>query len=341
MLGIAARVEEVSGIRAGDIPESVLRSTRPLVLRGLVSDWPLVRAGKQSPIAAMQYLAGFYQGAPVRAQLGMPEIAGRFFYNEDLSGFNFRQAQARLDTVFNDLARYLDMEGAPAIYVGATAIDAHLPGFRGENDLNLGGRAALASAWMGNRSRVSAHYDVPDNLACVAVGHRRFTLFPPEQLSNLYVGPIDFTPAGQAISLVDFANPDFDRFPRFRKALEAAQVAELGPGDAVLIPSLWWHHIEALDAFNVLVNYWWRTQPGQAESPLSALILAMMSLRELPPEQRRAWQEIFRHYVFESGEDTVGHIPEPARRVLAPLDDAALQGLREQLLARLTSKPNR
>jgi hypothetical protein len=312
-----------------------------LVLRGLAADWPLVRAGRVSPIAAMQYLAGFYQGAPVRAQLGAPEIAGRFFYNEDLSGFNFRQAQARLDTVFNDLARYLDHPDAPAIYVGATAIDAHLPGFRGENDVNLGGRPALVSAWMGNRSRVSAHYDVPDNLACVAVGRRRFTLFPPEQLSNLYVGPIDFTPAGQAISLVDFAKPDFERFPKFAKALEAAQVVELGPGDAIFIPSLWWHHIEALESFNVLVNYWWRTQPGQAESPLSALMLAMMSLRELPPEQRRAWQEIFRHYVFEAGESTTAHIPESARRVLGTLDEAALQGLREQLLARLTSKPNR
>jgi hypothetical protein len=341
MLEIAARVEEVSDIDAREIPEALLRSTRPLVLRGLITNWPLVRAGRDSAQAAMEYLNGFYRGAPVRAQLGAPEIAGRFFYNEDLSGFNFRQAQARLDTVFNDLARYLDTPQAPAIYVGATAVDAFLPGFRVENDLNLGGRTALASAWMGNRSRVSAHYDVPDNLACVAVGHRRFTLFPPEQLANLYVGPVDFTPAGQAISLVDFARPDLQRFPRFAKAIEAAQVAELGPGDAIFIPSLWWHHIEALDAFNVLVNYWWRTQPGQAESPLSALMLAMMSLRELPVEQRRAWQEIFRHYVFEADENTAGHIPENARRVLAPLDDAGLQGLREQLLARLTSKPNR
>src|SRR3546814_18893261 len=104
----------------------------------------------------------------------------------------------------------------------------------------LGDRDPLASVWIGNRSRIPAHQDLPDNLACVAVGRRRVTLFPPDQLANLYIGPLDFTPAGQAISLVDFAAPDLARFPRFAEALRHAQVAELGPGDAVFIPRMWW-----------------------------------------------------------------------------------------------------
>src|SRR3546814_563000 len=127
----------------------------------------------------------------------------------------------------------------PPSYSGWTTLDTYLPGLGADNDLDVGDRDPLARVWISNRSRIPAHQDLPDNLACVAVGRRRVTLFPPDQLANLYIGPLDFTPAGQAISLVDFAAPDLARFPRFAEALRHAQVAELGPGDAVFIPSMW------------------------------------------------------------------------------------------------------
>lgn len=331
----ATRVREVRGLDASALPEDVLASTEPLLLRGLVRDWPLVQAGLQSDAVAARYLSQFYSGEPVVAMIGPPSIGGRFFYDDTLAGFNFRRVQARLDELLGEILRHAGQPQAPAIYVGATAVDNWLPGFRAANPVALDARQPLASAWVGNRSRVSAHYDVPDNLACVAVGHRRFTLFPPEQVANLYVGPLDFSPAGQAISLVDLHAPDLVAYPRFAEAARHARVAELEPGDALFLPSLWWHHVEALDAFNVLVNYWWRGASARYESPTSALMLAIMSLRELPPAQRRGWQELFRHYVFEAGEDTVAHIPEAARRVLGSLDDATLQSLRAQLLSRL------
>ena len=56
---------------------------------------------------------------------------------------------------------------------------------------------------------------------------RRFTFFPPEQLENLYVGPIDFSPAGQPISLVDILNPDYAKFPKYKNAEDAALFADL------------------------------------------------------------------------------------------------------------------
>ena len=335
MLPIAKQVREIAGLRPGDLGSEILASTEPLLLRGLVADWPMVKAGLASPRDADAYLRRWYRDATVNAMLGAPETEGRFFYNDDLSGFNFYPVRVRLDTVLDELAKHLATTPPPTIYVGSTTIDTALPGFRGENDVDLGARDALASIWIGNRTVIAAHYDLPDNLACVAVGHRRFTLFPPGQQHNLYVGPLDFTPAGQAISLVDFAKPDYTRFPRFSEALEHAQVAEMAPGDALFIPSMWWHHVQALDAFNVLVNYWWRQSPEWMDTPTNALMHALMSVRDLPPAQRKAWAELFRHYVFEADADTAAHIPEAARRVLGPLDDNAARAIRAQLLKRM------
>ena len=335
MLNVANTMREIASVDPRELPDDVLRSTQPVVLRGLVSSWPFVRAGLESNAAASAYLRRFYQDATVGALLGAPDISGRFFYTEDLSGFNFKPVRLKLDAVLDEIARQSTMAKPPAIYVGSTTVDTCLPGFRAENDLNMGERHPLVSVWIGNRTRIAAHHDLPDNLACVAVGHRRFTLFPPSELENLYVGPLDFTPAGQAISLVDFANPDFERFPKFADALKNAQVAELGPGDALFIPSMWWHHIESLDTLNVLVNYWWRQSPAWMDSPMNALMLAILSVRDLPPEQRAAWDNLFRHYVFEADEQTAGHVPENARRVLAPLDDAAARELRARLLQKL------
>jgi hypothetical protein len=98
---------------------------------------------------------------------------------------------------------------------------------------------------------------------------------------------------------------------------------------------MWWHHVESLEAFNVLVNYWWRQSPAWMDTPMNVLMYALMAIRDLPPHERDHWQEIFRHYVFEADADTAAHIPEHARRVLAPLDEARARWIRERLLQRL------
>jgi hypothetical protein len=327
------KIVEVDG--GAPLSDEILASPVPLGLRGLVAEWPLVRAARGGARQADAYLRRFYRDATVLASHSPPGTGGRIFYNDDLSGFNFTSQMVRFDQVLDALMAHLDAADPPTLYVGSTTVDTCLPGLRAENDVDLGARDPLASIWIGNRTRIPAHYDVPDNLACVAAGRRRFILFPPEQLKNLYVGPLDFTPAGQSVSLVDFARPDFARFPLFAEALRHAQSAELEPGDALFIPSMWWHHVEGLEPFNILINYWWRQSPDWMDTPASTLSLALMTLRDLPPAQRAAWKEIFRHYVFDSDGGEAAHIPPPARHSLAPLDDNAARMLRAQILRRL------
>jgi len=328
-------IREISGLGVNDLGDEILTATEPLVLRGLAGSWPMVCAALADERGGDAYLRRHYRDATVGAMLGPPEAGGRFFYNADMDGFNFYPVHAKLGAVLDEIESKRHQSKPATVYVGSTTVETCLPGFREHNDINLGNRDALASIWIGNRTRIAAHYDVPDNLAVVAAGRRRFTLFPPEQLKNLYIGPLDFTPAGQAISLVDLLNPDFDKYPKFAEALAHAQSAELGPGDAIFIPSMWWHHIEALDPFNVLVNYWWRQSPDYMDTPTSTLMLAFLTMRELPAAQRKAWQEIFRHYIFEADETTSAHIPEHARHVLAPLNDDAARALRAHLLKKI------
>ena len=248
-------IRVVENCQSNHLSEEILLSNEPLLLKNFVHDWPLVKEAKKSDSAVISYLRNFDAKKPLTAMTGDPSIKGRIFYNEDLSGFNFDYRRVSLEEIFQKLTECSKLEEPPMIYVGSTNIDNWLPGFREENDITLGKHQPIASLWIGNRSRVAPHYDFPTNIACSVAGKRRFTFFSPEHLDNLYVGPIDFSPAGQPISLVDLLDPDYEKFPKYRNAESDAIVADLDVGDAVLIPSMWWHHVEARNDLNVLVNY--------------------------------------------------------------------------------------
>ena len=314
------------------IPPHVYSSKVPVVLKGLVKSWPLVKKAVESDGAGADYLLSLYNDEPVTVLEGDESQQGRFFYNEDFTGFNFSRTRAGLADTLKGI---LQQQNKRFFYVGSTTASRIFPDFERLHPMDLQQRRPLVSVWMGNRSRIAAHYDLPENIACVAVGRRRVTLFPPEQLENLYPGPLDFTPAGQQISLVDFHRPDFAAFPRFRLALEQVQVAELEAGDGIFIPSMWWHHIEALGAFNMLVNYWWRNTPDFMGTPINALNLAMMEIRDLPEHQKRVWQAFFDYFIFSDSDAKFDHIPQHIRGQLDKLDDQTSRKLRSQLLARL------
>ena len=335
MLAIKTLVKEIHGIDPHNIPPEILASNQPLILKGLARAWPLVEAGLASDEDAMAYLRSFYTDKTVGTFFGAPEIDGFYFYNKEMTGLNYAADRVRLDTVLEQVLAQKDNPNPPTFYVGSTTVDVCLPGFREHNDLSIPFPDALVSIWMGNKSRIACHYDAPDNLACSVVGKRRFTVFPPEQVENLYPGPLDFNPAGQQVSLVDFSNPDFEKFPRFRKAMEAGQVANLEPGDALFIPSMWWHHVEGLSTFNVLVNYWWRTVPHYMGPAINVLKHAMLSIRDLPEKEKAAWKSLFDYYIFSEQPRAAENIPPAAQGVLGPMDDMTARQLRAWLINRL------
>jgi hypothetical protein len=333
MLKAKQKVREIINATDVSLTEELLTSDCPIILRGLIKEWPLVKKSSQSIQNANQYLKRFSNQNKVRAFTAAPKEHGRYFYNDDLSGFNFSQNTTTLDTLLDNLVDYQSLNEPAGLYMGSTSIDHILPSFREHNDIPALADKPLISIWIGNQSRIAAHYDVTDNIACVAAGKRRFTLFPPNQLDNLYIGPLDFTPAGQPASLVDFKQPDLVKHPKFKVAMEHALVANLDAGDAIFIPSMWWHHVEGLSNFNILVNYWWRQVDNHLGAPMDALNHALLSIKDLPQAQRHAWRDIFEHYVFSPQQHA--HIPEHKQGVLATVNQQTARKLRALLVNNL------
>ena len=324
----------------------LVSAQQPVVLRGLIGHWPAVEQARVSPEALIRYLQRFDRGSLVDALLAPPQFNGELSYNAAMTGFNFVRNRLPVSALAEQLVRYSKFSNPPSLAAQSALIRDCLPGFDTENALRILPPDVAPRIWLGNRVTTPAHVDEWNNIGCVVAGRRRFTLFPPDQIGNLYIGPLDFAPTGAAMSLVSLKNPDFDRYPKFREALAAAQVSELGAGDALYIPPLWWHHVESLESFNVLVNYWWHPADGQirlegggdADSAFDALLQGILSIRSLAPATRRAWASLFEHYVFAPHEASVSHIPAERRGILDTLSPAQAAALREHLVRKLTQR---
>lgn len=290
----------------------------PVVLKGAARHWPAVAAAAAGTGSIASYLASFDNQRPAETIFGPPEIKGRFFYNDDLTGLNFSRRPERISRALQYLA---EMEADPepaSIYIQSVPIADHLPAFLNDNTLALPPPGTLPRIWIGNRLAVQTHFDLSENIACVVAGRRRFTLIPPSQLQNMYVGPFELTLAGPPVSLVRPEAWNRETHPRFAEALSHARSAELEAGDAIYIPYCWWHHVESLTPFNVLVNYWWNEARPDLGSPFDAMLHAIIALRDLPPRERAVWKTFFDHYVFGTNGNAVEHLPHSVQGALGP-----------------------
>ena len=310
---------DASAIRDPDVfRRDVAERCQPAVLRRACNAWPVVNAARESWDALAGYLRGFDNGVPAQAFVGEPEIAGRYFYRDDLEGFNFAREDLHVSEALDRIGANAQ-SGAASLYMGSLPADDHLPGFAEENRLLMLNPSVRPRVWIGNASEVSCHFDTFENIACVVAGRRRFTLFPPDCIGDLYVGPIDKTMAGQPVGLAVGSAPGDPRYPRFERVRDRALIIDLEPGDAIYLPKLWWHQVEATEPVNMLVNYWWDAFSAGPDAPYLTMLLAMIAISERPAAERSAWRAFFDHYVFRPEGHPLAHLPESKRGVLGPL----------------------
>jgi len=276
----------------------------------------------------------------VDAILAKPTPARAFSYKPDLDGFNFMHDKRPYAALFEQLWRYSHFPDPPSLAAQSALVSSALPGLEQANVCPLLAAEVLPRIWIGNRATVPAHFDDSHNLACVAAGRRRFTLLPPQCAPLLYLGPPDYAPTPAPMSVVpDLHRADLVSFPLLAEALEHAVVAELEAGDALYIPPLWFHQVEALAPhLNILMNYWWRPMAAPERKDdlhIATLRMAMLAFRHLPEGEREGWRALLAHYVFGARGAELAHIPEGQRHLFGDLDASADAAIRKVIADQL------
>lgn len=265
-------IAETSGTTPDEFRGSILPLGRPAVLRGIAAGWPFVLIARRDPGRLLSVMANSASQKTTSYIHAEPTLEGRFHYAEDGETLNFSRGLATLPEFLSGLIGEGAAETPQAMAVQGLPADVHIPGFTRYHAMPFVPPGTAPRLWIGNAAKVATHNDPVANIAVVVAGRRRFTLFPPEAEPNLYMGPAHPTPAGTPVSMVHVTAPDLDRYPRYDAALEVAEEAELLPGDAIYIPKSWFHHVESLERFNMLANYWW--DADAKHSPPSATSLA-------------------------------------------------------------------
>jgi len=330
-----AKTREWRDVDAATLQNEIIARDKPAVIKGLVAPWPIVRASAQSPQALLDYIRTRDLTRPVKIMVGRPDINGLYFYRDDMTGLNFEHALQPFHAAFASILGYMDHPAPPAIYSGAVSVTENFRDIARENSLDVLSRPADARLWLGNAVTAATHYDNMDGINCIIAGRKRFTFFPPDQLPNLYVGPLDLSPGGQPTSMVKMSSPDLQRYPRFAQALAHAEIADLEPGDAVFVPRLWWHNVESLEPLNLSMNYWWFEGTRGGAEPFSALAHALLAITPLSAIDRERWRQMFDHYVFRTDGDPVPYLPQDRRGILGPLFPSLVGYMRAQLIRSL------
>lgn len=331
------KVKQLQDFSAPDLYQQLATAAVPVLLKGLVQSWPLVAAAQESDERLFAYLGERSAPGMITLLEAPLSTGGYFFYSETLNGFNFERKQGRFSDFCQRLLNYRQKPSA-TLSIQTAYVDEYFPGVEQENTMTLLGEGLRPRIWLGNKTVVGTHYDDAENIACVVAGKRRFTLFPPAQISNLYAGPLEFTPAGATVSMASLVHPDFEKYPRLKIALKHAQVADMEPGDGLYIPTLWWHHVQALSDINLLVNYWSGGSAGGNCAPphaYAAMLMSILAMNNASPAVRQSWKAMFDYYVFKQSGELAEYLPDNKRGIMAGIDTASAERLKKWLISQL------
>jgi Cupin-like domain len=196
---------------------------------------------------------------------------------------------------------------------------------------NVEGEATW-NLWLGSgKHRVNTHYDKFENFYFVLQGKKVFNIFDPSLLPDLYSGAYEGGPSGVPESVVDSSNPDYKTFPRYLKALENSEMAEVCAGDMLYLPANWWHNVSS-EGLNISVNLWWSdiSKLERLRAELSFLHL-LYSLRILPKHWQNYWMTNIDHYAFCKNGDPFEYLPKGNQGIAGEIKTEVLMKIKQNI----------
>lgn len=143
-------------------------------------------------------------------------------------------------------------------------------------------RQTIINLWLGPARTVQPfHKDNKNPLAPVhnflvqIQGRKLVSLVSADQEAVMYRRPAGTPDANY--SQVDYLDPNFEQFPRFREATIREAVVE--PGEMILIPAGTWHHVLSLEA-SISLSFWWY------QTRVADLVASVAGGRELAQTDR-------------------------------------------------------
>ncbi len=217
-------IPRIKSITKEDFIENYYKKQNPVIIEDLSKDWP---AYKKWNLDYIQSLAGdqivpLYNNEPTKGRQNSVVPAKK------MKLFDYIEI---LKTQPTDLRMffYNVLKKMPELTKDFTYPDIGLKFFKRLPVMFFGGKG----------SKVLAHYDMDlaDLVHFHFHGKKKVTLFAPDQAKYLYKVPYTV----HNLEIIDMDYPDFNEYPVLQ--LAEGMSAEMKHGDALYMPSGYWHYI--------------------------------------------------------------------------------------------------
>lgn len=222
-----------------DYFQSHVRKNLPVIIHGLISDWPAYRKWN------IEYLKSTIGDRDINVECG--RLLSEGFYTKKM----------KADRFFESINNTKQDSTNSYYYFAQQRLDQFPELMCDINEIELYSSRSKAfdMIWIGPKGTITPlHFDRGNNLLAQVIGRKRVTLFPPE--NSVYLYARDENDSYSNFSNIDLMSPDYNKYPHFRYAQPIE--CEIKSNDTLYIPKGWWHFVESEET-SISLNFFWQS----------------------------------------------------------------------------------